>query len=122
MLDLDSNDIEQIETLETGLWLAEHRFDEAWLKQVFHDDFMEIGRSGTIYRREDFFPVEPVSFDCLLPLPNFTISQLASGVALTTYESVVTYNTGTANAHRSSTWIKTDSNVWQLRFHQGTAY
>ena len=81
-------------------------------------DFVEFGRSGRVYSREDTLALEPESFRAKLPLENWQAHRLSPDIALVTYVSEVERD-GTERANRSSIWSRTETG-WRLRFHQGT--
>ena len=39
--------------LETSLFLKEYLNDKDYLEKIFHPDFMEIGKTGNIYRKKE---------------------------------------------------------------------
>lgn len=111
--------LEELRLLEEGMWTYNLRSDAVWFDAHIHNDFVEVGRSGRRYTRDDFFPVRVESFEATLPLPCYEVRKLANGCGLTTYESAAKYVTGVERAHRASTWIYEDKR-WQLLYHQGT--
>jgi len=116
---LGSEDFDRLRQLEEGLWRAETRFDREWMRCTLAADFIEFGRSGRVYRLEEVLSVAPQEIPAQLPLPDFAIRLLHTGVALVTYDSEVAYSTGRERARRSSLWTRTP-NGWRCRFHQGT--
>jgi hypothetical protein len=108
-------------TLEESMWRAETRYDRAHMEALLADDFVEFGRSGRAYRREDTLASPPGYFETVLPLPGFTARLLAPGLALVTYDSIVTYDDAVLRARRVSIWSRTPTG-WRLRFHQGTPF
>ncbi len=114
-------DIEDIKPLEEGLWTYTLRGDADWLDAQLHANFTEVGRSGRKYSRDEFFPVRVNPFEATLPLPRYQIQKLANGCALTTYESIIRYDTYVEKAFRASMWVYEDAK-WQLFYHQGTAH
>jgi len=107
--------------LEEGMWTYSMRSDPAWFGAHIHTDFVEVGRSGTRYVRENFFPVQIDAFKATIPLPNYEVRRLSHGCALATYNSEIHDSSGIKRAYRASTWIYEDAR-WQLLYHQGTAY
>lgn len=107
--------------LEESLWVAETRYDRAYMESILAADFYEFGRSGRIYTREDMlsFPEKKKQkINARLPLRDFKISAIQEGVTLVTYVSEVLYDSLQAS-NRSSLWVKTPTG-WLLKFHQGT--
>jgi len=113
--------LEDLLVLEEGMWTYSSRSDPAWFDAHIHTDFVEVGRSGTRYVREGFFPVQIDVFKATIPLPCYEVRRLSPGCALTTYTSEIHGNSGIERAHRASTWVYEDAR-WQLLYHQGTAY
>lgn len=120
-MELSEQDRFALERLEEELWREETRFDRKRMAEIIAPDFLEFGRSGRIYRREDSLAVSQQPIDALLPLPNFEARLLHPDVALVTYNSAVRYDGVVQRARRSSIWSRT-SGSWKLRFHQGTPY
>ena len=118
-MELSSEEKEELERLEEGLWIAATRFDMDWMERTLAPDFFEFGRSGRVYRREDTLGIESQPIDARLPLKNFHARLLTPDVALVTYISAVTFDGIEEVGNRSSIWSRTESG-WQLRFHQGT--
>jgi len=116
-LSADEND--QLRRLEESLWRAETRFDRDHMNKVLAPDFLEFGRSGRVYRREDILndPARPIH--ATLALAKFAVRSIAADVALVTYVSEVTYGEVKEVANRSSLWSRHASG-WSIRFHQGT--
>ena len=113
-------DRETLERLEEELWREETRFDRARMERVMAPDFVEFGRSGRVYLRDDSLAIPRQPIHAVLPLPNFQARLLAPDVAQTTYESRVTYDGVVQRGLRSSIWIRDAAGEWRLRFHQGT--
>jgi hypothetical protein len=112
---------EVLRRLEEELWREETRFDRQRMEEVLADDFLEFGRSGRAYRREETLAVPRGPIDAVLPLPDFRARLLAPGVAQVTYNSAVTHDGVVQHARRSSIWSWTEAG-WRLRFHQGTPF
>ena len=119
---LNAEDEAQLHALEDSLWRAETRYDRALMEQTFAADFTEIGRSGRAYEREEMFlePDPEAVIDATLPLPGYSVRQIAPDVALATYISEVRYDDEVERGQRSSLWSRINGR-WHLRFHQGTS-
>jgi hypothetical protein len=91
------------------------------MREVMAPDFLEFGRSGRVYRREDSLAAPRRPIDAVLPPPDFSARLLHPDVAQVTYNSAVTYDGVVQRARRSSIWSRTPTG-WTLRFHQGTPY
>jgi len=108
-------EFEIIETLERELASKEIRQDLTRMETLFHNEFSEIGKSGRIFNKKDIL-VEVPSWEYFdTTLSDFTFRELSKNVIMLKYESSV----GGINAHRTSIWVKENSN-WQILHHQGT--
>lgn len=118
-MELSSKETRDLELLEEGLWRPDVRFDRKRMDRLLAPDFLEIGRSGRVYRRAEILdtPAQPII--AKLPLMDFKARLLNANLAQVTYVSTVTYQGVDERSIRSSRWSRTKSG-WQLRFHQGT--
>ncbi len=111
--------VDELRTLEDGMWRRETRGDASWMAAHVTDDFLEFGRSGRTYDRTavvDVSDVEPFTAE----LSDIDVSILADDVALLTYRSAFHRgDVGSEFANRSSLWVRTEDG-WRMRFHQGT--
>lgn len=103
------------------MWREATRFDATFQEQRFAADFVEFGRSGRVYTREQIIRSDSQPIQAVLPLPNLAIRLLARDVAQVTYNSQVEYDGTVEYARRSSIWSRTEQG-WVMRFHQGTPY
>ena len=108
-----------LQHLEEELWREETRFDGKRMKEIVAGDFIEFGRSGRIYCREDLLAVPRQPIDVVLPLPDFEVRVLHPDLAQVTYTSVVRHGEALQRARRSSIWSRVGTR-WVLRFHQAT--
>lgn len=120
-MELSKRDRDVLEHLEEELWREETRFDHGRMGEVIAPDFLEFGRSGRVYQREDTLAIPRGPIDAVIPLPDFRARLLHPDVAQVTYNSAVRYGGVVQRARRSSIWSRT-ANGWVLRFHQGTPY
>ena len=106
---------------ERQLLQRDIRNSRAALDGLLAEDFIEVGRSGFSYRRQDVIeallkdPVDDVAVE------DTECRQLSPSVVLLMYKS---YRAGTATSDprttlRSSVWTLVEGD-WKLRFHQGT--
>jgi hypothetical protein len=107
--------------LEEAMWREVTRFDATFQDQRFAADFIEFGRSGRVYTREQIVCSNSQPIKAVLPLPNLTIRLLARDVGQVTYNSQVEHDGTIEYARRSSIWSRTEQG-WAMRFHQGTPY
>jgi len=121
MMQLSETDHRDLRLLEEELWREETRFDRKRMDSIIALDFIEFGRSGRTYNREECLAATRIPIDAVLPLPNFAIRLVHADVALVTYDSEMKHEGDILCARRSSIWSRTASG-WQLRFHQGTPY
>lgn len=120
-MEMSKQDHDALERLEEELWREETRFDGRRMGEVIAADFLEFGRSGRTYTRDDSLGVPRQRIEAVLPLPGFRARLLHPEVAQVTYNSAVTYDGVVQHARRSSIWSRTASG-WVLRFHQGTPF
>jgi hypothetical protein len=117
MTDADKKNAMLLEELQSGERELTRRSIKS-MELLLHADFVEFGRSGTRYSRNDVL----IKFaDKGLPAVNFCnfeLAVLAEDVALLTYLSADA--DGNPQTLRSSIWVHTEVG-WQIRFHQGTA-
>jgi hypothetical protein len=119
MIEIGREDYERLKQLEESLWQQEYRFDPAYMEATLAPDFLEFGRSGRVYEREDTLMIETQPIQAKLPLPQFVARLITEDVALITYVSEITYGDNIERANRSSLWSR-HSTGWKMRFHQGT--
>lgn len=118
---VDEEDWKKLRQLEEDLWIEETRFDVSYMNQLLAEDFMEYGRSGRVYLREDTLAVPRQQIEVTLPLPDLQIRLLAPDVAQVTYNSEMVFAGEVQYGHRSSIWVRSGES-WILKFHQGTPY
>jgi hypothetical protein len=114
--------LQHLRELEVALHQPKVRGDRTRLKELLHDSFSEFGRSGCSYSRADI--LELLSHEVpqgTIWSQDFTLAEIAEGIALLTYKSAYIDANGELARHtlRSSLWQRT-TRGWQLRFHQGT--
>ena len=114
-------DFNELRLLEEELWRDETRFDLQRMREIIAVDFIEFGRSGRVYSRDEVLTIKLQSIGAVLPLPSFQVRFLSADVAHVTYNSQITDNGIVQHARRSSIWTRNEAG-WQLRFHQGTPF
>ncbi|MEW5838895.1 MAG: DUF4440 domain-containing protein [Pseudomonadota bacterium] len=92
------------------------------LEALLHPEFHEVGRSGRIYSRETVLAY--LAARSLIPdvfSSDYKLHQIASGVVLLSYRSILQPKDDTAPLPtlRSSLWVETCLG-WQIIYHQGT--
>jgi hypothetical protein len=115
--------LEDLRALEIALHQPGIRADRSRLAVLLHDDFVEIGRSGATFSKEDVIThlVAGRDDDATIIADGFLVRRIADHVALLTYRSARTRANGEYEAFtlRSSLWQRSHLG-WQMRFHQGT--
>jgi hypothetical protein len=113
----------QLRALEVELHQPAVRGDAARLEILIHEEFHEVGRSGTVYSKADIVALLLSATDhAQVVADKFLVRRLATDVALLTYRSAHALPDGSLHCHtlRSSIWQRSDVG-WQMSFHQGTA-
>ena len=109
--------------LEEAMWKEETRYDPTFQQTRFADDFLEFGRSGRVYTRDQaLLPAaarRPTGIR--LPLEELRFRALGPDVVQITYNSHVDTDGRRESARRSSIWSRVQGR-WVMRFHQGTPY
>jgi hypothetical protein len=111
-----------LRALEVEMHQPQVRADRARMEQLLHPDFLEIGRSGTIYTRADVlneFAQQPPAYNVWSQ--DFAVTRIAPKLAMLLYRSAHIDDAESLDRHtmRSSIWESTEQG-WQVRFHQGT--
>ena len=111
-----------IRTAELELLASSTRADAARLRRLLHPEFLEIGRSGQRWTREDI--IAALGAEDQRPTPEtdeWEFSQLAPHLFLVTYRirSGTPLDSGTPRSRHASVW-DTSTGQPRLRFHQGT--
>ena len=116
---MDDATVEHLWGLEEAVWRPDTRFDREWMGRHVTDDVVEFGQSGRVYDKTAMLGVSGTDIDAVLPLPGFTVAEIALGVALVTYRSMWTIESEVLHTNRTSLWIETPDG-WRMRFHQAT--
>ncbi len=89
---IPKSDADELRELEESLWRTETRFDRAYMDRVLSPDYLEFGRSGKVYTREEVLGVPSQEIEARLPLRNFKVHPISEDVVLVTYVSEVVSN------------------------------
>jgi len=122
---LDIMTKEKIETFynfETSLHKKEVRNSREKVSKLIADDFIEFGKSGSIFNKQSILDeLEAETFDLEIKVSDFEVKELSANVILVTYTSTAPDrdNRTVYSTNRSSIWILRDDR-WQMVFHQGT--
>ena len=114
----EKTDTDELRMLEESLWRPETRFDPTYMEATLHPDFIEFGRSGRMWSRDEIIEAPHEPFDAVLPLAALRVDRVGQDTVLVTYRSEM-ISPDRLVANRSSVWVRR-SGRWQLRFHQGT--
>jgi hypothetical protein len=115
-----------LRALEVELHRGATRADRPRMDALLHPDFIEFGRSGTVWTREatldEFAAPGAAASAPAIHAQDFVLRELADGLALLTYLSAHESVNGTRERFtlRSSLWQLSATGAWRLRFHQGT--
>ena len=115
--------MQHIVELETSLHLPVLRRDAQILEQLLHSEFAEISRSGQLYNRDDIVVALLSETEQMkIESENFTLSKMSEDGVILTYQSfeLTEDNLKVRRTLRSSIWLRSERDGWQLRFHQGT--
>lgn len=102
--------------LENSLINNNIRTNKNCLNELLHKNYMEIGSSGNIYKREDYFNEDGAGIR-ELKIVDFSIDILEKDLVLSHYKVIDNERKNTTL--RTSIWKK-ENNKWQIYFHQGT--
>lgn len=111
-------DLEHVRECEIALLTGEVRRDRARLLGMLHPEFVEIGRSGRVWTRDDVIDALTAETDRAVAAPQtdeWSFHKPRPDLVLVTYRIVRTE----ASSRHSSLWdLGGDQPL--LRFHQGT--
>ncbi len=108
--------------LETSLHKKEVRNSPEKVASLIADDFIEFGKSGGIFNKQDTIEgLKNENVDLEVVVSDFIVRELSPEIVLVTYTASMLDNDKitTVFTNRSSIWIFRD-NRWQMTFHQGT--
>ena len=110
-----------LQSYEEQLLRPETRRSSHRLSELIADEFLEIGASGKIFRKQDVIDNlnNEESFESIIS--NFHSTQITKEIVLVTYtleRSVMNGKQGRISI-RSSLW-KLEQDHWKIIFHQGT--
>lgn len=114
---------DHILALEKKLARPDIRRDDAQMRRLLADGFVEIGASGTRYDKAEILTLLAGETDfAAYVIEEFRLDTLSDTVALATY-MIPPRTDGEGNlkggSRRGSVWQRIDER-WQLVFHQGT--
>ena len=107
--------------LERELHQAATPADVRRLYQLLHESFVEYGRSGRVYDRDEMIQGLSSETTPAIWVGDFSVSNETEEAALVTYRSAQINEQGAHCRHalRSPLWIRANHR-WQMRFHQDT--
>ena len=115
--------IEIVKQLEVELHQPAVRLNTERVSTLLHKSFVECGRSGQIYNRNEILKeLSEEESGASIWSQDFVGKEISDGVILLTYLSASINSKGELSSHtfRSSLWQQTPQG-WQVRFHQGTS-
>ena len=86
---ISSQDRDKLQHLEGSLWMTHTRYDQAYMEQILSPEFVEFGRSGRVYGREQTLSATSHDIHCTFPLKHFAAYCIEANVFLVTYVSEV---------------------------------
>ncbi|MCF4126515.1 nuclear transport factor 2 family protein [Methylobacterium sp. SyP6R] len=117
------SELDLVRALEERLHDPAIRSSQDKVAALLADDFLEFGRSGGAYGKDEVVRRLAAEQECErseLTAYGYELRTLSAGVVLLTYRTVRKVE-GVPDMHtlRSSVWKLIDGN-WQMAFHQGT--
>lgn len=103
--------------LETSLFKARYLRDVDYLNNIFHNDYIEYGKSGMIYRKKDTIESLLGGDDRDIKIIDFTYDKLGEDAYIVHYVSI---DKRKVKVLRTSIWLRNELDDYQLYFHQGT--
>lgn len=112
---------EAVVNLEIELHSQAVRRNITRLEELLHDEFIEIGRSGVIYDKQQIIRSLLSAKSISVFSQDYEQHLVGCDLILITYRSAHMDSDGVLSnfARRSSLWEKSFSG-WKLKFHQGT--
>lgn len=119
---MDKTTYNLLKDLEIKLHQKEVRSDKKQLDKLLHDDFFEIGRSGSSYTKKSIIASlsnEKSTYE--IHSQDYSYKNISENLIMLTYKSAHKTTEGVLERHtyRTSIWKKTSSG-WSILFHQGT--
>ncbi|PIZ30127.1 MAG: DUF4440 domain-containing protein [Alphaproteobacteria bacterium CG_4_10_14_0_8_um_filter_53_9] len=106
--------------LEKALLSPETRCSFKQLNLLLADDFVEVGAAGVKFGKDSVLSRLPQEPDTTLFVGrDFSVREIADGVALVTFIVTKTMQEASQDSFRSSLWVWRE-NRWQMTYHQGT--
>ena len=117
-----SDNLEELRELEIELHQLSARNNQSRLLELLHPDFVEFGRSGRRYSRDQIISMLTAETEAPDVIPvDFELTRIRDGAVLLTYVSTQGSASGkrVQRTRRASLWVREDQG-WQVLFHQGT--
>jgi len=109
-------DLSTLRLAEEQLLTSETRRDSDRLREILHPEFVEIGRWGRRWSRDEIVAaLADEGARTPVTTSDWEIGDIAPGVALVGY----TVHGAESDSRHSSVWVMADDKP-RLRFHQGT--
>lgn len=116
------HDLNLIRGLEEELFKQSVRTSRSAVGALLADDFVEFGRSGRVYDKQEIvlsLAAEANDAAPELTASGFELKSLADDVVLLTYRTRRVDGEQALHTLRSSIWKRSDG-AWRMVFHQGT--
>lgn len=108
--------VDQFYALETSLFKKEFLNDKKYLEDILHNDFMEVGKNGSLYYKKDTIEALYGSDDRKIDIKNFSVRMVSLSMFIVNY---VSFHEDGSKVYRTSLWMDTLLGR-QLYYHQGT--
>ncbi len=113
----EESDFDQVINNELKIINPVVRGNERLIRELLHPDFLEFGASGRVWDTDSIVQVlttetNPQEIEAY----DFEASAMSASAILLTFKC----KSGGRETLRSSVWLKSETDEWLLRFHQGT--
>lgn len=110
---------QELVTLELKLQQEDVRSDKKQLAQLVHDNYLEFGRSGKVWKKADLLVSDQKIPQLHIQSSEFSVQKVGERSYLVSY--LTTEQETGKQTNRRSLWVK-EENAWQLLFHEGNDF
>lgn len=110
---------QELVTLELKLQQEDVRSDKKQLAQLVHDNYLEFGRSGKVWKKADLLVSDQKIPQLHIQSSEFSVQKVGERSYLVSY--LTTEKETGKQTNRRSPWVK-EENAWQLLFHEGNDF
>lgn len=110
-----------VKDLELELLQPATRASVQRLDDLLADDFVEVAAAGHSFDKANVLARLPGESGVRFVSTDMQAHLLAPTVVLVTYIGERSLDGTVTRSRRSSVWVKSSANSWQLRYHQGTS-